>query len=132
MGGYASFPICVAASILKIKFFIYENNLVIGKANQYLLPLANKIFVANNEIEGIPKKYNNKVIEIGNIIKRDLYSSNKNSHSSNYQKMNILVLGGAKQQKYSLKNSLIYSKLAQVEVLHLKFFSIVYPVKMIS
>ena len=100
MGGYASFPICVAASILKIKFFIYENNLVIGKANQYLLPLANKIFVANNEIEGIPKKYNNKVIEIGNIIKKEiLYSSNKNSHSSNYQKMNILVLGGSQAAK---------------------------------
>ena len=32
MGGYASFPICVAAAILRIKFFIYENNLILGKA----------------------------------------------------------------------------------------------------
>ena len=38
MGGYASFPICIAASILKIKFIIYENNLIVGKANKYLLP----------------------------------------------------------------------------------------------
>ena len=30
MGGYSSFPICIAASILKIKFVIYENNLIIG------------------------------------------------------------------------------------------------------
>ena len=35
MGGYASFPICIAASILKIKFIIYENNLIVGKANKY-------------------------------------------------------------------------------------------------
>ena len=38
MGGYASFPVCIAAKILRIKFIIYENNLIIGKANKYLLP----------------------------------------------------------------------------------------------
>ena len=45
MGGYASFPICIA-SILRIKFIIYENNLIIGKSNKYLLPLAKKILVS--------------------------------------------------------------------------------------
>ena len=43
MYGYASFPICIAATILRIRFIIYENNLYIGKANKYLLPFANKI-----------------------------------------------------------------------------------------
>ena len=56
MGGYASFPICIAASILRIKFIIYENNLVIGRANKYLSSFAKKIFVAFEEIEGISKK----------------------------------------------------------------------------
>ena len=37
MGGYASFPICIAAAILKIKFILYENNLIVGKANKYLI-----------------------------------------------------------------------------------------------
>ena len=41
-----SFPICIAATILRIRFIIYENNLYIGKANKYLLPFANKIFVS--------------------------------------------------------------------------------------
>ena len=40
MGGYASFPICIAASILRIKFIIYENNLIIGMAKKYLLAFA--------------------------------------------------------------------------------------------
>ena len=44
-----------AAYILRIKFIIYENNLIIGKANKYLLPFTEKIFVSNNELEGIPK-----------------------------------------------------------------------------
>ena len=46
MGGYSSFPVCIAAAILRIKFVIYENNLIIGKANKYLLPFAKKIFVS--------------------------------------------------------------------------------------
>ena len=55
MGGYSSFPICIAAFFLRIKFVIYENNLIIGKANRYLLPFAEKIFVSYKELEGIPK-----------------------------------------------------------------------------
>ena len=56
MGGYSSFPICFAAFILRIKFIIYENNLIIGKANKYLLPFAKKIFVSYKELEGISEK----------------------------------------------------------------------------
>ena len=39
MGGYASFPICIAATILRIRFIIYENNLYIGKANKILVTI---------------------------------------------------------------------------------------------
>ena len=45
MGGYASFPFCIAATLLRIKFIIYENNLILGKSNKYLLPFSNRIFV---------------------------------------------------------------------------------------
>ena len=69
MGGYSSFPICIAAKILKIPFIIYENNLVIGKTNRYLLPFAEKIFVSYSQVEGIKKRYENKKIIIGNIIR---------------------------------------------------------------
>ena len=62
MGGYASFPICIAASILKIKFITYENNLIIGKANKYLLPFCEKMFVSRKEVEGISEKYSKKII----------------------------------------------------------------------
>ena len=52
MGGYSSFPICIAASILRIKFVIYENNLIIGKANKILLPFAQKIIRFLQRISG--------------------------------------------------------------------------------
>ena len=57
MGGYSSFPVCLAAKILKIPFIIYENNLIIGKANSYLAPFSKKILVSNKNLEGILEKY---------------------------------------------------------------------------
>ena len=72
MGGYSSFPICIAATILRIPFIIYENNLHIGKTNRYLLPYAKKIFVSYKELEGILEKYQTKVFEIGNIIRKEI------------------------------------------------------------
>ena len=96
MGGYSSFTICVAASLLKIRYIIYENNLIIGKANKYLLPLSKKILVSHKEIEGIPKKYENKKIVIGNIIKKEIIDfSSKKILGTDSKKINILVLGGS-------------------------------------
>ena len=64
MGGYSSFPVCIAAKVLKIPFIIYENNLLIGKSNKYLLPFAYKLFVAYPELEGVNDKYKKKLIRI--------------------------------------------------------------------
>ena len=72
MGGYSSFPICFAAYFLKIKFIIYESNLIIGKANRYLLPFAKKVFVSYKELEGISQKHKNKIIEIGNLVREEI------------------------------------------------------------
>lgn len=100
MGGYASFPICIAASILRIKFIIYENNLIIGKANKFLLPFSKKIFVSYKELEGIPEKYRGKIIEIGNIINKEVFEfPKKNNQLSNISKIKILVLGGSQAAK---------------------------------
>ena len=100
MGGYASFPICIAASILKIKFIIYENNLIVGKANKYLLPFCEKVFVSRKEVEGINVKYNKKITEIGNIIKKEIIEfSKQNIERKQLEKISILVLGGSQAAK---------------------------------
>ena len=100
MGGYSSFPICVAAAILRIKFIIYENNLYIGKANKYLLPFTEKIFVAYKELEGIPEKYNKKVVEIGNILREEIINSKINDEKiTKFDTLKILVLGGSQAAK---------------------------------
>ena len=77
MGGYASFPICIAAKFLNIRFIIYENNLVVGKANKFLLPFAEKILVSYEELEGISKQYQHKISFSGNIIKKEIINFKK-------------------------------------------------------
>ncbi len=96
MGGYSSFPVCIAAKILRIPFIIYENNLYIGKANKYLLPFAEKIFVSNKELEGISSKFSKKVFEVGNIIRKEILNFQvKSNFIQKEEKLKILILGGS-------------------------------------
>ena len=123
MGGYSSFPICIAASILRIRFVIYENNLIIGKANKYLLPLSKKIFVSYKELEGIAKKHNSKVFEIGNILRDEILNSSFTEDINKFNSMKILVLGGSQGAKvFSQQLPQIFKKLRnennQIKVYH--------------
>ena len=100
MGGYSSFPVCIAAKILRIPFIIYENNLYIGKANKYLLPYAKKIFISYKELQGINKKYEKKIKVIGNIIRKEILNFEVKSDSKEtYEKLKILILGGSQAAK---------------------------------
>jgi len=100
MGGYSSFPVCIAAIILRIPFIIYENNLYIGKVNRYLLPYAKKIFVSYKELEGISEKYHKKVCEIGNIIRKEMINFQvKSGSNQDDRKLKILILGGSQAAK---------------------------------
>ena len=99
MGGYSSFPICFAASILRIKFVIYENNLIIGKANRYLVPFANTVFVSYKELKGIPKKFSNKIYPIGNIVREEIINTNFTDRHMIFDEIKVLVLGGSQAAK---------------------------------
>ncbi len=100
MGGYSSFPICIAAKIIGIPFIIYENNLHIGKANKYLLPFAKKIFVSHIALEGISKKYEDKICAIGNIIRKEILNFQIESNiSQKDRKLKLLILGGSQAAK---------------------------------
>ena len=118
MGGYSSFPVCIAAKILRIPFIIYENNLYIGKANKYLLPLARKIFVSNKEVEGISKKYSKKVFEIGNIIRKEILNFKvKIVHTEKEKKLKILILGGSQAAKiFAEKLTEIFKECHQAKI----------------
>ena len=117
MGGYSSFPICIAALILRIKFVIYENNLIIGKANKFLLPFSKKIFVAYKELEGIPLAYNNKLVEAGNILREEIINLDFNDQENRFDRIKILVLGGSQGAKvFAEQLPQIFEKLRNDEI----------------
>ena len=101
MGGYASFPVCIAARILFKKVIIYENNLIIGKTNKYLLPLINNIFISYSKTKGIKKKYKSKIFKSGNIIRKEIlnYTHKLSLKNTKKQPLKILVLGGSQAAK---------------------------------
>ena len=98
MGGYASFPVCIAAKTLNIPFIIYENNIQIGKSNKYLLPFALKIFVSYPDLVGINNEYKYKMIFTGNIIREEILNFKRNNQFKP-DVLNILVLGGSQAAK---------------------------------
>ena len=57
-GGYVSFPISFASKFFNIPLTIYEPNIVVGKANKYLLSVAKKIFLGKDIKEKFHEKYN--------------------------------------------------------------------------
>ena len=118
MGGYSSFPVCLASLILRIPFVIYENNLHIGKANRYLLPFTKRVFVSYKELTGVSEKYRKKVCEIGNIIRKEIlnfYAEPETSQDD--KKLKILVLGGSQAAKvFAEKLPKIFKKCHQARI----------------
>ena len=101
MGGYSSFPVCIAAKLLNFPIVIYENNLHLGKTNRHLLRTACKIFVPYKELEGVPEKYKDKVCEIGNIIRQEILNFGRKSDEINKNdELKILILGGSQPLRY--------------------------------
>jgi len=94
-GGYASFPVLLAARLLNKKFVIYETNSVVGRVNKFFLKSATKVFT------GYPLKDlnidNKKVSFVGQLIRHQIYAA---KNIEKYKKNNdfdftILVVGGS-------------------------------------
>ena len=67
--------------------------------------MSKKIFVSFKELEGIPKKYSNKVYVIGNIVREEVLNFNNiKDNFINFDNIRILVLGGSQAAKFLLQN----------------------------
>tara|TARA_Y100000768_G_scaffold362985_1_gene322227 strand:- start:341 stop:1423 length:1083 start_codon:yes stop_codon:yes gene_type:complete len=95
MGGYTSLPFCMASKVLDIPFIIYENNLLLGKANKFLLPFSKKILISYKELKGIKSKYFDKIIVTGNILNKKILNFNTATKKKPGKLLNLLILGGS-------------------------------------
>ena len=97
-GGYMSIPICIAARILNLKIFLFEPNLVIGRANLFLLRYCNKIFTYSKKIKNFPNDKQYKNFVINPLIRRDIFLS-KNFFKKKKKIFSILIIGGSQGAK---------------------------------
>tara|TARA_B100000029_G_C17511791_1_gene936548 strand:- start:275 stop:1363 length:1089 start_codon:yes stop_codon:yes gene_type:complete len=99
MGGYSSFPVCLASYLLKIPVIIYENNLVLGRTNRVLLPLAKKILVSTENTSGIDKKYKDKIFVSGYLLRKEIFALEKANNKKNNGELSVLIMGGSQSAK---------------------------------
>ncbi len=100
MGGYSSFPVCVAGYCLKIPVVIYENNLIIGRANKLILPIAKKILVSTKDVQGVKSKHIKKIFFSGYLIRSHILNLKKeNKQNLEKKSLSILIMGGSQSAK---------------------------------
>ena len=81
----------------------------LGLLNRFLLNGSRKIFVSYSELKGIKKKFENKIIVIGNIVRKEILDYKYNRISEN--KINILIIGGSQAAKsFAEKLPLIFKE----------------------
>jgi len=99
MGGYSSFAVCLSAYVLRIPILIYENNLVIGRANRFLLSLSKKILVSTENIKGVKKKYQHKIFFSGYLLRKEIFDLKKKGSKITEKELSILIMGGSQSAK---------------------------------
>ena len=94
-GGYVSFPISFSSKFFNLPLIIYENNMVFGRANKYLLSFAKKIFIAKKMEGNFSEKNKNKTYQVGSILDKNIINCSAYEKVNNKEIFSILVLGGS-------------------------------------
>ena len=107
-GGYMSLPLCIASKILNIKLFLFEPNMVLGRANKFFIRSCEKIFCYSDGIKNFPDKHVSKINVIPSLLRKEFYDIKK-ADGVNVN-INLLVIGGSQGAKIFdtlIKNSII-------------------------
>lgn len=96
-GGYPSFPTMQAATSIKVKTLIHEQNAVLGKVNSFLAPKVNVILTSFEKTEKIKEKDTAKVVFTGNPVRSQIFSVNNLPYPKleSNGSLHILVTGGS-------------------------------------
>ena len=98
-GGYMSLPLCISAKILNLKIYLYEPNMVLGRANIFFMSFCKRIFCYSNKIKNFPKRYLYKIIVINPLLRKSFYSI-KSDHKKILDEVKLLIIGGSQGAKF--------------------------------
>ena len=94
-GGYASFPTCVAAIILRIPLIIHEQNSVMSRTNRLLAPFARWCAQSFNHVKNTPQTA--RTFLCGMPVRENIITLHQQDRTpwDKKQKFNLLILGGS-------------------------------------
>ena len=96
-GGYMSLPLCIASKVCNVKIFLFEPNMVLGRANRLFLRFCKKIFCYSDKIKNFPEILKNKISIIQTLLRKDFYSVKTSENFNN--EINLLIIGGSQGAK---------------------------------
>ena len=109
-GGFASFPVVIAARRLKIPFFLHESDIVMGKVNKIMSRWAKKIFVCFPP-DFYPFISPEKIVFTGPILRegfgQDGGATNSNYFSFNDSAKGTIFLTGGSQGALNLSRNFL-------------------------
>jgi UDP-N-acetylglucosamine--N-acetylmuramyl-(pentapeptide) pyrophosphoryl-undecaprenol N-acetylglucosamine transferase len=126
-GGYPSFFLVLFARLSGIKAVIHEQNVLPGRANKLLSPLANKIAVSFTQSRQFLKGYEKKTVFTGNIVRPQVLKSAGQEawdfFGFSRDKFTILVTGGS-QGSHKINTSFfsclsLFADTSAIQVIHL-------------
>ena len=109
-GGYMSVPICLAAKMLNVKIYLFEPNMVIGRANKFLVKFCTKLFCYSDKIINLPKDHKDKIFVINHVLRKEIYNFNNFNKGEINNSTKLLIVGGSQGAKFfdqNLKKSII-------------------------
>ena len=122
-GGYGSFPVIIAATLLGVPVILHESDVIPGKTNKLLASFAFKIYTAFPEknVSFFPLK---KMVQMGNPIRENILNGSaqkgKEIFNLNFEKPTVLFLGGS--QGSTRINELIIQIIPEI----LKYFEVIH------
>lgn len=75
-GGYATFPILIAALVCRKKIILHEQNAHLGKVNRFFAKFTHKIALTFMQTDAILPKYLSRTVIIGNLVRDEIIELN--------------------------------------------------------
>lgn len=94
-GGYPSVPSVYAAQKQDIPTVLHESNAVIGKANIFLAPEAERIALSLPFMQGLEKEDTLKCVITGNPIRSEIAILSEEPYPDSAETMRIFIMGGS-------------------------------------
>ncbi len=97
IGGYMSLPVIIAAKILRLKIYLIEPNLILGRGNRFFLNFSEKIFCYSNKLSNFPEKFRGKIELIKPLVSKAYYEINKKDDLN--KQFCFMISGGSQGAK---------------------------------